>query len=282
MSDDYNPPEILVALIVEDQADALGIKRELLEQHGFTVLGARNREQALAEDAAVPSIDLVVTDVNLDPSSPLDKSGLDLAREIRESESGVPIVGYSALFAEDAFPETELESFDRYHPKGTSSPVEVLENVREMQRLARRHRRRRVAKASERIDEYSRTGALHNLYSVSTWVNHVITVKYFGGLHYVWCTTDFSSSGSQATPPTSCPREIYQALKEEVRKGDRHSSKIRENRDGIVRGAEIRRDLGEITNRVVNEVKKVVQLTEIHDFQTVDLRNPIQASGGPS
>ena len=83
----------------------------------------------------------------------------------------------------------------------------------------------------------------HNLlYSVNTWLAYNISVLYYGGVHYVWCSPVFSARnhpGFEVTPPpTSCPSDIYHSLAEEVRRRDGHSAKIADNRSGWSPGTE--------------------------------------------
>src|SRR5258706_560287 len=78
------------------------------------------------------------------------------------------------------------------------------------------------------------------LYSTSTWLAYVIGERFYRGEHYVWCTPDFDAralaSIDQTTPASSSPAEIYRDLYEDVRRGDRHSSKVKDNKMGILRG----------------------------------------------
>src|SRR6266542_1408359 len=89
-----------VVLLVEDDRDALVIRKELFETGGFVAYGVQTAEAAKREVRAAPMIDIVVTDINLDPDSAFDTSGVDLAQYLRTEAPGLPIVGYSAVFAE--------------------------------------------------------------------------------------------------------------------------------------------------------------------------------------
>jgi hypothetical protein len=85
------------------------------------------------------------------------------------------------------------------------------------------------------------------------------------------CTPYFDSSSlpshDYTIPPTSSPSAIYHSLYEEVQRGDRHSAKIRDNRNNILKGAERKREAGVITEQQEEEIGKVVDYAEIQDFR---------------
>jgi len=112
----------------------------------------------------------------------------------------------------------------------------------------------------------------HNLlYSVNTWLSYNIAVRYYGNVHYIWCSTIFSTrnhSEFQATPPpTSCPSDIYHSLAEEVRRRDGHSAKIADNRSGLINGAQIKFKTGIITDGELHDIKEIVDAAESADFR---------------
>jgi hypothetical protein len=109
------------------------------------------------------------------------------------------------------------------------------------------------------------------LYSTNTWLSYIIAEKYYGGVHYIWCTPHAQTNGQGhfdiTTPPTSTPVEILKSLHTEVEGGDRHSSKIRENKVGLLRGATIKKGLGVINEYQEEEIKAIVESAEIRDFR---------------
>jgi len=109
------------------------------------------------------------------------------------------------------------------------------------------------------------------LYSANTWLAYMIAERFYSGEHYVWCTPYFDprqlSPRSNAVPPTSSPSEIYHGLFEEVRRGDRHSSKIKENRIGILRGAAVKKDQGIITDKEAQDIAAILERAETRDFR---------------
>jgi hypothetical protein len=108
------------------------------------------------------------------------------------------------------------------------------------------------------------------LYSANTWLAYSIAESFYGGEHYVWCTPYFTSRAAPPhvrLPPTSAPASIYRSLAEEVRAGDRHSAKIRDNKLGISRGVKAKLQDGTIDDRQGNEIMDIVGGAEISDFR---------------
>ncbi len=109
------------------------------------------------------------------------------------------------------------------------------------------------------------------LYSTNTWLSYIIAERYYVSEHYVWCTPYFDASSLPAynstTPPTSTPSEIYYTLLEEVRRGDRHSIKIQENKIGILQGATYKKEAGIITEQQEKDIATIVDIAETRDFK---------------
>ena len=109
------------------------------------------------------------------------------------------------------------------------------------------------------------------LYSANTWLSYIIAEKYYGGLHFIWCTPNAQTNNQIhidiTTPPTSTPIEIFKGLQEEVKRGDKHSAKIKENKVGLLRGALIKKNLGIITEDQETEIQTIVEKAEIRDFR---------------
>ncbi|MGV7207675.1 hypothetical protein ACLB1G_07455 [Oxalobacteraceae bacterium A2-2] len=115
-------------------------------------------------------------------------------------------------------------------------------------------------------------------YSCSTWLAYEINQRFYGGLHYVWCTPYFdptsSLNPSNSIPPTSSPRDIYWRLKKEVECGDLHSAKISSGRARLRHGAYVRLQSGLISTAQHDEICDIVQLVEIADFRPLLLVIP--------
>ena len=113
------------------------------------------------------------------------------------------------------------------------------------------------------------------LYFVNTYLAYTINERYYGSKHYVWCSEVFDAHANHRLgrysniPPTSNPKEIYLNLYEEVKRGDRHSAKIKTNRRGILRGAEIKLKAGQINQHQYDEIDKIVKSVEISTFRPI-------------
>jgi len=108
------------------------------------------------------------------------------------------------------------------------------------------------------------------LYSANTLLAYKINETFYKGLHYVWCTPVFD--GRKLTkldggvPPSSSPLEIYETLRENVRRKDDHSLRIDANRTGIKRGAEKQRLQGAITLDQERSIHRIVDKAGHLDF----------------
>jgi hypothetical protein len=101
------------------------------------------------------------------------------------------------------------------------------------------------------------------LYSTNTWLAYNISEDYYGGQHYVWCTPFFQVETFKGiryqVAPTSNPKKIYEQLYDESHGDDLNSSKIRDNRAGILNGAAIKREAGVITAEEEGEIADAVE-----------------------
>jgi hypothetical protein len=97
-----------------------------------------------------------------------------------------------------------------------------------------------------------------------------VAERYYRAEHFVWCAPVFDARSPYAKewhlPPTSSPSEIYRGLMEEVKRRDRHSAKIAQNKIGIIRGASVKRAEGIITKAQEKEIVAVVNAAETADF----------------
>ncbi|HEV7217886.1 MAG TPA: response regulator [Terriglobales bacterium] len=83
-----------VILCIEDNKAYLRLRRAVLEQNGYSVLGATTGIEALDMLRHSP-VSLVISDHMLG-----DASGTELAKEIRKIKPKVPIILYSAVMPE--------------------------------------------------------------------------------------------------------------------------------------------------------------------------------------
>ncbi|MBQ0932112.1 response regulator [Ideonella alba] len=122
-------PSNLLALLVDDSEKALREKSQLLEQAGFRVIRAKDEVSAQREFAASPTISFAMVDINLHAERAEDKSGVLVARRLRATLPDLPIVGYSAAFAEDALSEEDYGPFSEAHGRGRLNASQLLENI---------------------------------------------------------------------------------------------------------------------------------------------------------
>jgi two-component system, OmpR family, response regulator CpxR len=109
-------------LCVDDNEQALSVRKFLLETRGYRVLTASSSERAL-ETFSEGGIDLVVSDLIMPYMD-----GNELIRRMKEIAPEVPALLISG----------SVKAFDRanradaFLPKGACSPVEMLERIRIM------------------------------------------------------------------------------------------------------------------------------------------------------
>lgn len=125
--------------------------------------------------------------------------------------------------------------------------------------------------AAFRSERLIKMGEQLLLYSTNTWLAYVIAERFYNHEHYVWCTPHFDSRSlptiDATTPPTSNPCEIYHNLVAEVRKGDKHSAKIKENKVGILKGATFKKRAGVINDQQEKDIAAIVDIAETWDFR---------------
>ncbi|WP_156100729.1 hypothetical protein [Gillisia sp. Hel_I_29] len=108
------------------------------------------------------------------------------------------------------------------------------------------------------------------LYSTMTTLAYNINKKYYNDKHYMWCTPYFGSdfqSPHFTVPPSSSPIEIYKLLQNEIDGSDLHNVKIKLNRTGIRKGADIMLKLGKIDEEKHNEIVAISKLAKDQQFR---------------
>lgn len=117
------PPTILC---IDDEANALTLRKRVLEKAGYKVVPATNATTALELFNSQP-IDLIICD-HLLP----DLTGADLTREMKRARPFVPVMLFSALLESPK----GAEHADMFVTK-TGGPVELLEKVANLLRSNR-------------------------------------------------------------------------------------------------------------------------------------------------
>lgn len=126
-------------LIVDDDLESRRNRTTMFSDSGLTVREAATVEEAeelIGEQGA--EIDLAILDINL-TGDPLDRSGVDLAKRLKERLPNLPIVGYSAYYgAEELGPELQ-QLFSEWAVKGSLSVKTLDDFVERCSSLARDH-----------------------------------------------------------------------------------------------------------------------------------------------
>lgn len=110
------------------------------------------------------------------------------------------------------------------------------------------------------------------LYSTNTWLAYAIAERFYGGVHFAWCSPVYNGSTAAShvnIPPSSSPAEIYRLLFREVERGEQHSEAIKNNRTGVQNGADAKLGAGVITDAEHGEIIKIVERAEVRDFRPV-------------
>lgn len=110
------------------------------------------------------------------------------------------------------------------------------------------------------------------LYSTNTWLAYSVAEAFYGGMHFAWCSPVYDGRKAAAhvnIPPSSSPAEIYRRLLGDTRRGDRHSDAIRQNREGIYRGAKARLNQRMIGKGDITEIRESVERAECRDYRPV-------------
>lgn len=108
------------------------------------------------------------------------------------------------------------------------------------------------------------------LYSTMTAVAYNINIKYYSGLHYMWCTPYFGSNYKSphfTVPPSSSPLEIYETIQKEIDGADLHNSKIELNRMGLRKGAEAMLQRKVITDESYKDIIAISKAVPMHQFR---------------
>lgn len=109
-------------LCVDDNEQALSIRKLMLETRGYRVMACNNGDQAL-EVFRQGGVDLVLSDLQM--------PGLDgaaLVQKIKEISSSTPTILFSGKIRSY---EKDMHA-DIFLPKGMYAPIELLERIRVM------------------------------------------------------------------------------------------------------------------------------------------------------
>lgn len=108
------------------------------------------------------------------------------------------------------------------------------------------------------------------LYSASTWLAYSIAERFYGGIHYAWCSPVYDGNTAPShvnIPPSSSPAEIYRIFAEDSRRGERHSDAMERNRFGIATGAQEKLDAGVITQAAFSRITDILGNASMRDYR---------------
>ena len=104
------------------------------------------------------------------------------------------------------------------------------------------------------------------LYSTVTEMAYNIGRRYYGDVHFVWCTDSFDS---QLQPGTSNPRKLCNDYIDQIRTKDRHAIYIENNKKGILRGAQAKLAQGIIDTREYDEIVRKIDVSDFEEYYPV-------------
>lgn len=108
------------------------------------------------------------------------------------------------------------------------------------------------------------------LYSVNTMLAYNINQRFYKQKHYVWCCPFFNSKSKgyydANVPRSSLPAEIYMELLKDIRSNDGHSTKIKENRIGLLKGAVTKFKQGVISSDTKDIILSMIKKASVIDF----------------
>ena len=133
-----------LVMMVEDRKQTSEYQIKEFENRGCSVISVSNADDALKYYMGLPKLDLIFADIDLkNVAAKIDKSGVDIAKFIKQLDNELPIIGYSSKFEDDDLTDEEKSYFDGWYPKGGMDITELDEMFDELQTLATTQKKRR-------------------------------------------------------------------------------------------------------------------------------------------
>jgi hypothetical protein len=110
------------------------------------------------------------------------------------------------------------------------------------------------------------------LYSTNTWLAYAIAERYYDGIHFAWCSPVYDGTTADAhvnIPPSSSPADLYRLLRDEVERGEQHSTVFKSKRDGLLRGADARLAEGTIGHAERIAIEQMIDTSPLQAFRPV-------------
>ncbi len=109
-------------MIIEDNERVRQNHVENIKSHGCSVVQADDIKSAVRLFMISPRIDLIWTDIDLNSKDDgKDKSGVYIAKFIKQLNNNIPIVGYSSQFVENELLDEDIKFFEKWFPKGANN-----------------------------------------------------------------------------------------------------------------------------------------------------------------
>ena len=112
-------------------------------------------------------------------------------------------------------------------------------------------------------------------YSTNTKLAFIINEKFYFSKHFVWCSPVFNPEKldeydyRKKIPVSSSPYKIYKNLLDDVNTDDHHSSKIKENKAGLKKGAAKMLERGIIDENDFARILKIIDKSSIKEFSPI-------------
>lgn len=149
------------------------------------------------------------------------------------------------------------------------SPVELAEKIVEKLSLEGLIPKESRPKVSQ--DSLQHPTGFKILYSANSVLAYQVAKRYYGDLHYVWCSPGFGSIATsrlyRSVPPTLSPKERYYRMLNDVKERVRSALTVEETRMGLLRGVEEQRQAGRITIQKGEEILEIIQHATLQDFK---------------
>ena len=112
-------------------------------------------------------------------------------------------------------------------------------------------------------------------YSTNSKLAFYLAENFFNDIHFVWCSPVFNPETLgemhkwKHIPDSSSPKHIYEILKRDTEKNDNHSSKIKENKEGLKKAASIKLIEGVITGEDYLRIIEIIDTAKFSEFSPV-------------
>jgi|SRR6185437_3047887 len=110
-------------------------------------------------------------------------------------------------------------------------------------------------------------------YSANTYLAYWLNKTFYNNKHFVWCSPAFDPGKLDTKdirckiPPSSSPFNIYCSLSADLKSSDMHSSKIKENKYGLIRGANYHLEIGTIDEEEYARIIRIIDKATIAEFR---------------